>query len=349
VLEQRNHFGKPLVAALELTLACPCRCETCGSAAGLSRQHELSTSEWLTVIADLAALGCKHVTLMGGEPLCMPDWPVLARAATELGMSADLVTSGVGIDRDCAARIRDTPLSSVTVSVDGTEAIHDRLRRVPGGYQQALAAIRWLDQAGMKVGVTSQVNPATLPTLEKLAGELQDAGAMGWQWQLTLPVGRAAGQPHLTMTPERMSELYRLLQRISRRHGLRPHITDNIGYCTEDDTILRTMQGGYPVAWRGCFAGLLVAGVMSDGSVKGCLALPDGCIEGNVRQEPLASIWNDPQRFAYNRSSDRETLSGACATCPSGAVCRGGCTAAAMALHGRRGVSSLCFRLLQTG
>jgi len=338
-------LGKPLVAALELTLACPCRCETCGSAAGVPRKEELSTSEWLTVIVDLAALGCKRITLMGGEPLCVPDWPVLVRAATDSGMAVDMVTSGMGINQMYAARMRATPLASITISVDGTEAVHDRQRRVPGCYRQALNAIRWLDQAGMKVGVTSQVNPQTLPTLEALAGELQEAGAMGWQWQLTLPVGRAAGQSHLAMTPESMPELYRLLQRMTKRHGLRPHITDNIGYCTEDDAILRTMQGGYPVTWQGCFAGLLVAGVMSDGSVKGCLALPDSCIEGNVRQEALATIWNDLHRFAYNRNPDRPGLSGACATCPSGATCRGGCTAAAMTMHGRPGVSTHCFRL----
>jgi radical SAM protein with 4Fe4S-binding SPASM domain len=282
---------------------------------------------------------------MGGEPLCMPDWPILARAAADSGMAVDLVTSGVGIDRQRAAWIREAPLASVTVSVDGTAAVHDRQRRVPGCHQQALAAIRWLDQAGLKVGVTSQVNPDTLPTLEELADELQHAGAMGWQWQLTMPVGRAAEQPHLTMTPEQMPEIYRLLQRMNKRQGLRPHLTDNLGYCTKDDTMLRTMQGGYPVAWQGCFAGLLVAGVMSDGSVKGCLALPDSCIEGNVRQEPLAAIWNAPQRFAYNRGPERTQLSGACAACPSGAICRGGCTAAAMTLHGRRGVSTHCFRL----
>jgi radical SAM protein with 4Fe4S-binding SPASM domain len=254
----------------------------------------------------------------------------------------------MGINELCAARIRAAPLASITISVDGTQAVHDSQRGVPGCYQQALNAIRWLDQAGMKVGVTSQVNPQTLPTLQALAGELQDAGAMGWQWQLTLPVGRAAGKAHLAMTPEQIPELYRLLQRMSNRRGLRPHMTDNIGYCTEDDALLRTMQGGYPVIWQGCFAGLLVAGVMSDGSVKGCLALPDSCIEGNVRHEPLATIWKDPHRFAYNRSRDRPALSGACATCPSGAICRGGCTAAALTTHGRPGISTHCFRLVQT-
>lgn len=338
--------GIPIVVALELTLACPCRCVTCGSAAGIARKHELSTREWLTVISDLATLGCKRVTLMGGEPLCREDWPILAEAAAEAGMLVDMVTSGLGVNQAVAARMRKTPLASVTVSVDGTAAVHDGQRGVPGLYGQALAAIRWLDQAGFKVGVTTQLNPETLPTIETLAEELQTAGAMGWQLQLTMPTGRAANRPHVMMTPATMARLYRSLQRLAARHGLRPHITDNIGYCTEDDSALRTMQGGFPTAWRGCLAGLLVAGVMSDGSVKGCLALPDTCIEGNVRRERLPDIWNDPHRFAYNRRDEPARLSGACANCPNGTVCRGGCTAVALTMHGHPGENSLCFSQL---
>lgn len=339
-------IGKPLCAALELTLSCPCRCVTCGSAAGRARDNELSTSEWLEVISDLAGLGCRRVTLMGGEPLCREDWPTIAQAAADAGMAADMVTSGTGVDESTAARMRKTPLASVTVSVDGTAAVHDSQRGIPGAYKQALAAIRWLDLAGFKVGVTTQVNPETLPTIEALADELQAAGAMGWQLQMTLPSGRAASRPHLTMTPTTMMRLYRSLQGLQSRRGLRPHISDNLGYCTEDDTFLRTMQGAFPAPWQGCFAGVLVAGVMSDGSVKGCLALPDACIEGNVRREKLATIWNDRLRFAYNRGHDPNRLSGPCAMCPSAKVCRGGCTAAAMTMHGRPGQSSLCFRQL---
>jgi radical SAM protein with 4Fe4S-binding SPASM domain len=319
---------------------------TCGSAAGIARKHELSTSEWLGVISDLAHLGCRRVTLMGGEPLCRDDWPVLAQAAADAGMIVDLVTSGVGIDQAVAARMRKAPLASVTVSVDGTAAVHDSLRGVPGSFEQALTAIRWLDQVGFNVGVTTQINLETLPTLDALVEELQEAGAVGWQLQMTLPTGRAKAQPHLLMTPATMGTLYRSLRRLTIRRGLRPQIADNIGYFTDDDTALRTMQGSLPTPWRGCHAGLLVAGVMSDGSVKGCLALPDTLIDGNVREETLPDIWNDPSRFAYNRREKPLELTGACATCPKGNVCRGGCTATALAMHGRPGTSTLCFRLL---
>jgi MoaA/NifB/PqqE/SkfB family radical SAM enzyme len=43
----------PVVAALELTLRCPCRCLTCGSHAGAKRARELDHDEWLKVIGAL--------------------------------------------------------------------------------------------------------------------------------------------------------------------------------------------------------------------------------------------------------------------------------------------------------
>ncbi|MBW2262278.1 MAG: radical SAM protein [Deltaproteobacteria bacterium] len=340
-----KHLIKLFTAGLETTLACPCRCETCGSSAGRPRPSELTTDEWRSVIGDLAALGCQRVTLMGGEPLARDDWPDLAHRSVSEGMDTDLITSGIGVDVETAALASDIGLVSVTVSVDGTREVHDSQRKVPGCFDQALEAIRLFDMAGLRVGVTSQVNRETLPTLEALAPLLQGAGAMGWQVQLTLPVGRAQDRSDLVLDPGLMPEVHAVLRRLVERPGLRPFITDNIGYLTKDDPVLRTPPGAPIRVWLGCFAGLRTIGITSDGGVKGCLALPDSCIDGSVRKEPLARIWSDPDRFAYTRSYDPSCLSGACADCVYAKVCRGGCTATAMTVHGRQGVSTHCLRL----
>ena len=263
---------KPHAAGLELTLACPCHCTTCGSRAGKSRGDELTTQEWLTVIDELWALGCRRLSFLGGEPLLFRDWPRLADAAVALGFVVEMITSGMGVDEAVAKRIRDAGLVSVTVSVDGLATTHDTQRGIPGCHAQALRAIALLDAAGLKVGVNTQVNRATLPDLEAMAPILQDAGAMGWQWQLTMPRGRASDQNDLILPPDRMLEVHALVVRLQQRHGLRPHITDNLGYCTKDDTILRTNQGGFPSPWVGCMAGLYGIGITSDGFVKATCA-----------------------------------------------------------------------------
>lgn len=339
----------PLAAALELTLRCPCRCLTCGSQAGAARARELDHGEWLGAIGALADLGCQRITLMGGEPLLYSRWMELARAARGRDMIVDIISSGQGLDEKVAALMAGSGLHAVTISVDGLAATHDAQRRVPGCFEQAIRAIRCVDQAGLKVGVTSQVNQGNLAELENLAPILEEAGVLGWQLQLTLPLGRAEENRNLITPPAMMPELLRVLRRLARRPGLRPHLTDNIGYCTSDDLQLRTIQGGFPRPWLGCRAGLDALGITSDGRVKGCLALPDSCTEGNVRKESLAAIWRDPQRFRYNRRYAPGQLSGACAECEEAQRCRGGCTATAYAMQGKPGTSSHCLRLHEHG
>jgi len=335
----------PSEAGLELTLRCPCRCLTCGSAAGKARPSELGHDEWLGVIATLADLGCRRISLVGGEPLVYPLWSDLVRAGHARRLVVDMVTSGQGLDPDVARRMVEAGLNSVTVSVDGLQTTHDRQRAVPDCFAQALSAIRCADRAGLKVGVTTQVNRETAPELEELAPILEEAGVMGWQLQMTLPMGRAETNQHLTLSPGEMPELLRLLRRLSLRPGLRPHLTDNLGYCAPDDVALRTIQGGFPRPWLGCRAGIDALGITSDGRIKGCLSMPDTWSEGTVRERSLADVWNDPRAFAYNRSFVSESLAGACATCEEAHRCRGGCTTAALTIHGRPGTSTHCFRL----
>jgi radical SAM protein with 4Fe4S-binding SPASM domain len=282
---------------------------------------------------------------MGGEPLLHPRWPELVQAARTRGLIVDMISSGQGIDEDTARAMDDSGLCSVTISVDGLGATHDRQRGVVKCFEQCLHAIRLVDRAGLKVGVTTQVNRGNLGELEALAPILEDAGVLGWQLQLTLPIGRAQDNAQLALPSTMMPDLLRVLRRLARREGLRPHLTDNIGYCTHDDLALRTIQGGFPRPWLGCRAGLEALGITSDGRVKGCLSLPDTCVEGDVRTTSLASLWADASGFAYNRRYTPAQLGGACAHCEAAQLCRGGCTSTAYAMHGRPGTSVHCFRL----
>lgn len=332
----------PRVAVLELTLRCPYRCETCGSDAGQARRSELGVAEWLRVLEELAALGCERVTLMGGEPLAHPNWRDIAKTVVRLGLEVEMVTSGAMVTDEVAAEMAGVPLDSVTVSVDGTEPVHDAQRLVPGAFRRAVDAIEILRKHGLAVGVGSQLNSLTLPTLAELAPQLEAAGALAWQVQHTMPTGRARGTD-LTLPPSETNRLHQTLSDLAQRPGLRPFITDNVGYLADDDVRLRTPPGMPVRAWAGCWAGLFAVGITSDGRVKGCLSIPDPYAEGNVRSERLATIWNDPNRFAYTRSFRPESLHGECADCVYGRLCRAGCTAMQLAVHGRLGTSAHCF------
>jgi radical SAM protein with 4Fe4S-binding SPASM domain len=339
------HLFKLFSAAFELTTACPCRCDTCGSDAGACRKGELGSAEWLDLVRAIVRLGAKRLCLLGGEPFLHPGWQAIARLATDLGLDVDLISCGLGISDATVAAAKASGLVWITISIDGTEAVHDRSRRVDGGFRESLDAIGRLDSAGMKVGVTTQVNRLTLATLEVLAAELEAAGAIGWQLQLTIPSGRARLHPELLLTPSDMPDVFATIRQLAQRRGLRPYVTDNLGYMTADDPMLRTPPMCADRCWCGCSAGLRALGVTSLGDVKGCLSLPNEMVEGNVRSESIERIWSDAQRFAYNRSYHPSSLGPGCHDCGYRALCRGGCTSTSVATTGKPNTGAFCVRL----
>jgi radical SAM protein with 4Fe4S-binding SPASM domain len=160
-----------------------------------------------------------------------------------------------------------------------------------------------------------------------------------------MPNGRARQRREWLLEPSEMPLVHATLQRLVARRGLRPYIGDNIGYLTRDEPRLRTAWMQPPRTFCGCFAGRRAVGITSAGDVKGCLALPDEFVEGNVLEEPLERIWLDADRFSYGRAFDPASLGPGCAECAYGSICRGGCTAASLAFNGKPNQGSYCLRL----
>ena len=66
-------------AVIEITNACNLRCPHCASTSGRARADEMTLAELQGVFRDLASLGCREVTLLGGEFVLRRDWPEVAR------------------------------------------------------------------------------------------------------------------------------------------------------------------------------------------------------------------------------------------------------------------------------
>src|SRR5688572_1221081 len=140
---------RKVYAVWEVTLRCNLACVHCGSRAGQAREVELTTSEALDVVRQLAAVGVDEVTLIGGEAFLRPDWLQIAAAIVEAGMLCTMTTGGFRLDLPRALRMRDAGISHVSVSIDGLESTHDRLRGRAGSWQQCLEAISALKEADL--------------------------------------------------------------------------------------------------------------------------------------------------------------------------------------------------------
>jgi radical SAM protein with 4Fe4S-binding SPASM domain len=310
----------------ELTRACNLRCAHCHSSPQVARDAELGPDEARRAARALAAAGARIVSLSGGEPTLRPDWINVVAELAGAWVTPVLVTNGQHLDAATARRAAAAGLAGAWVSVDGRPDTHDRIRRRPGAFQRALAATAALQDAGVPVGwLTTALRP-NLGDLPWLAGRAAAIGLAAWQVWLGLPRFRSP----LWLGPDAVPGLLGTLI------GLRETfpglvLGDNLGYggpaeaLRHHDAGVAWAEGPAPEAFTGCLAGHGLAGLRSDGSLVGCLALGDAPV-GNL----LTTPWEELSRRSEAAWEQRQgAISGGCAACARAAECHGGCHAMA--------------------
>ncbi|MBI5242125.1 MAG: radical SAM protein [Elusimicrobia bacterium] len=325
---------RPRVVGWELTLRCNMRCLHCGSSAGAPRPGELSEAEGLGLISQLVDLGAEVLTLSGGEPLLHPSWGKYARKLVDSGVSTYMITNALLLEENIP-KVLDSGLRRIGVSIDGMEVAHDRIRNHPGSFACALRAALAAKKAGLSVGAVTHVSKANAKDLEAMHRAFSDAGLDYWQVQITFKQGRMKEHEDFSLDPSELPGLSLFVHEKQRaKGGLKVVAGDNLGYYCSPP--IRDKE------WKGCFAGRHLAGIDADGSVKGCLSLPREFVEGNVRKEPLRKIWEDPQRFKFNRYFSPDMLEGSCKGCPKAKPCRAGCAVTAYSATGSRFNNPYC-------
>src|SRR4030095_3153455 len=119
-----------------------------------------TTAECLDLVRQMAELGVMEVTVIGGEAYLRDDWVEIIAAIRAAGMQSTLTTGGRGLTAERAHAAAAAGLQSASVSIDGLEPTHDRLRGVVGSHRSALEAARNLKAAGIGLSVNTQINRA---------------------------------------------------------------------------------------------------------------------------------------------------------------------------------------------
>jgi radical SAM protein with 4Fe4S-binding SPASM domain len=320
-----NSGYAPTDCVWELTLACTMRCIHCGSGAGASRKNELTVEECLPVADELIALGCRHLSFIGGEVFLYDGWEKIARRLTDGGVTVNIITNASLMGDKQIARIREAGLVNVGISVDGMEQNHNRIRNNPHAFEMVRLAFDRLTREGISIAVVTSLLRFNLPDLPAMYDFFVENGVNVWQIQIATPMGYMADNRALVLDPAEVPSVTRFIRQKRADGIIRLYAGDDIGYYDENELYLRNRPGTISV-WQGCQAGLSVVGIDSVGNVRGCESLQDNSfIEGNLRTETLTEIWNKEGNFSYNRSFIIDSLTGACRTCDKAPRCRGGC------------------------
>lgn len=338
----------PFTLAWEITRACALRCIHCRAEAQ-PRRHpaELTTEEGFRLIEDAAAMGTQVLVITGGDPFMRPDVASFIAHGKAAGLRVALSPSATRlVTRDALATALHAGVDMLHLSLDGaTPTVHDAFRRVRGSYQRTLAIVEDVHALGipLQIGTTvSRHNVHELPALAELVTRL---GAAIWNVFFLVPTGRAQHQDVLSA-----EEHERTLEWLAEFAPRAPFYLRTTA-APQFRRIVLQRQGHSPTPWRAAAhirTGAGYARRPSDATApagvndgKGfCFVdhlgnvCPSGFLQlpaGNVRQQPLATLYRDSPLFRALRDPSR--LKGKCGRCEFREIC-GGSRARAWAITG---------------
>jgi len=315
----------PTTLLAELTHRCPLHCPYCSNPLELIRgEAELSTEQWKRVFSEARALGVLQLGLSGGEPLLRKDLEELAAHARSAGLYSTLVTSGLGLTRARAERLKEAGLEHIQISIqDSDPVVAEQIAgtRSVKHKQVAAALVRELGFAFTVNVVLHRSNLDRVGEIIDLAAELgadriELANTQYYGWGLR---NRAALQP----TREQVERSREVAEQAMQRYRGRMQIT----------YVLPDYYEAYPKACYGGWGKLYLV-IAPNGMALPCHGATQitSLTFDNVRDHSLDWIWRESKAFRAFRGDDwmREP----CRSCPRKTVDFGGCRCQAFALTG---------------
>lgn len=308
---------------VELTDRCNLACMHCGSSCaggkGMFIDTDLLMNSLATVAEDFDPRTVM-ICLTGGEPLLHRDFFDIVEKIHSLGFLWGITTNGTLIDPSAAHRMAELGLDSATLSLDGLEKSHDRLRGVSGCFQRTLNAVKYLHSAGIRVQITSVIHRKNFDELEALFRLMCDGKVESWRVINIEPIGRALQNGDLLLSDRQMLDLLDFIR--EKRYSADTPMEVCFG-CSHylSFEYERELRDNYFI----CGSGIYVGSILCNGDIYSCLDIerrPE-LIQGNIGRDRFSDVWY--HRFREFRS-DRTRLCGACRECPEREFCAGDST-----------------------
>ena len=209
----------------ESTLRCNVHCLHCGSDCSSSEvTPDMPAEDFLRVIdQSITPHVDPHKVLIiisGGEPLMRKDLAQVGTALKQRGYPWGMVTNGLALTEKRFKELLAAGLRSMAISFDGLELDHNWLRQHPLAFEGATRAIKLAAATpSLTWDVVTCVNQRTINQLDEMQEYLWSIGVRNWRLITIDPMGRAAENPELILTPEQHCQLLDYI-REKRKHGL---------------------------------------------------------------------------------------------------------------------------------
>ncbi|MGE0494709.1 MAG: radical SAM protein [Vulcanimicrobiota bacterium] len=310
---------------IKLTSKCNLRCQMC-KYWKTRTETALSTEQWLSVIEQLAEMGCRKIHFSGGEVFLRNDFLDMVERGSELGLKINMTTNGTLLNRDRARRLIRARPNSISLSLDGPSAgVHDKIRGLPGSFRRTCRTIRKLGDYGQRYGRTPKIriNFVVMRANYRRTAEMVElAHALGAIELHPMPVDEK-GEPVNRLSRHQMerynAEVAPEVLEARRRCGFStdPGLVYPFGRSRSE--LKQAREGHYSLGFyqkKPCLSPWMHLFFAWDGETYLC-CMTNGRMEslGNVGTTPVADIFNGPAMQQVRRDFLALQHPKACATC----------------------------------
>ena len=319
-------LSAPIVIYWEITSQCNLKCIHCyNNSSPKLLKRELDTKEIKKIINQLAKQKVFWLAITGGEALFKKDIFEILKYAHSKKICTMLSTNGTILTNEKAQKIKAAGVSSVQVSIDGIESMHDEFRGQKGAFEKAVNAVKLLVKHKIPdvtiSSVATKLNFNEIPKIIDLAVKIN---ASRYRIITLMPAGRAKNNiAKLWLTTKDKLELKELLQKKSAEYNGKIVISQEEG----SFNLLNESFSKNPVP-LGCAAARSICKISPNGDVYPCSYFTDKqTVAGNLRKKRFEKIWKTATIFKKLRTIKH--IKGECAKCKKLKYCGGGCRAAA--------------------
>ncbi len=132
-LKTNKIYALPIVILMPHS-GCNCRCVMCDIWKGNGQVQQLTEDDISDLLVSLKRLRTQWVVMSGGEALMNPNLFRLCDMLRQAGMKVTILSTGLLLTRYAQQVVDHT--DEVIVSLDGSEDVHNAIRRIPEAYQK---------------------------------------------------------------------------------------------------------------------------------------------------------------------------------------------------------------------
>ena len=297
--------------------ACNCRCVMCDIWMANRNKRELSRDDLAPHMPSLRRLKARHVVLSGGEALLHSNLWTVCDLLREAGVARITVLStGLLLERRAADVVERC--DEVTVSLDGSRAVHDRIRNIPNAFDRLAAGVRAIKDRSPHFRITARSvvqkqNYADLPNIIETAREL----GIDQISFLAVDVSTSAFNRPEGWPAERIESVALSREDVARFAQVVEDTIDEFadefasGFVAESPARLRRLpsyfaalnaDGEFPE--NTCNAPWVSTVIEADGTVRPCFFHRS---LGNIHERPLDEILNSDDAIGFRRHLDVRT------------------------------------------